>query len=252
MSTISEKLALLLHTKGALKEALAEKGQSVTDESVFADYPDKVRAIETGSVLPALADPGAAADLAAGKQLIGRDGNVVTGSVATYGDDEGVYVAGNEISSSGDSVILKRIFTENVLFRPGSDVRLYTPLSGFGDASAADVAAGKTFTSEAGAKATGTGQIMQTGTLVIQRPTLSEDFSIQMQMAAGYGYMFTGNNASANGRDTFTIAVPSILVVNLFGSVQDVSLITNEEEVDFFGYTPRAFYVRGDSVLTIS
>lgn len=159
MSTISEKLALLLHTKSDLKASLIEKGQSVTDESVFADYADKVRAIETGAALPPLEDPGTADDLAAGKQLIGQDGNVVTGSVTTYGDGEGVFMDETELSFAGDTAILKRIFKKNVLFRSGSDIRLMHPLGDFGDATAADVAAGKTFTSGAGAKVTGAAKI---------------------------------------------------------------------------------------------
>lgn len=45
MSTIAEKLALLLNTKANIKAALIEKGQEVGD--TFSTYPDKIRAIET-------------------------------------------------------------------------------------------------------------------------------------------------------------------------------------------------------------
>lgn len=192
MSTIAEKLALLMNTKSDLKAALTEKGQSVSDGDAFAAYPGKTRAIKTGAQLPALANPGAASDLASGKQLIGPDGSVVTGTlepgidtsdatatasdivngktayvagrkvtgnVAAYGADDGLYVSGDEMAVAGDSAIFKRLFTENCLFRPKSSIRLYYPLSDFGSATAADVAAGKTFTSAAGVMVAGTAKI---------------------------------------------------------------------------------------------
>jgi hypothetical protein len=50
MGTTAEKLAKLAATKADLKAAIIEKGQTVGD--VFSDYPDAVRAIETGSKVP--------------------------------------------------------------------------------------------------------------------------------------------------------------------------------------------------------
>lgn len=48
MGTTSEKLTKLLGTKAEIKAALAEKGQPAGD--VFSTYPDKIRAIQTGSL----------------------------------------------------------------------------------------------------------------------------------------------------------------------------------------------------------
>lgn len=48
--TIEDKLALLENTKEGLKAALAEKG--IIPSDVFSDYPDMVRAIETGGAAP--------------------------------------------------------------------------------------------------------------------------------------------------------------------------------------------------------
>ena len=45
MSTIAEKLALLLNTKRGIKAALVEKGQNVNDR--ISTYADKIRAIPT-------------------------------------------------------------------------------------------------------------------------------------------------------------------------------------------------------------
>lgn len=80
MGTSADKLALLKATKADLKAALTEKGQTPGD--VFSDYPDLVRAIETGTQLPELTSPGGAADLRKGKQLIDQSGAVVNGTLA--------------------------------------------------------------------------------------------------------------------------------------------------------------------------
>ena len=45
MGTTAEKLSKLLDTKAAIKAALVEKGQSVSNSDTFASYPDKIRAI---------------------------------------------------------------------------------------------------------------------------------------------------------------------------------------------------------------
>lgn len=79
MGTAADKLNLLQATKADLKAALTEKGQTPGD--VFSEYPDMVRAIETGTQLPELTSPGVAADLRQGKQLIDQEGNVVDGTL---------------------------------------------------------------------------------------------------------------------------------------------------------------------------
>ena len=43
MNTTTEKLALLMNTKAAIRAALVEQGQEVGD--VFSTYPDKIKAI---------------------------------------------------------------------------------------------------------------------------------------------------------------------------------------------------------------
>ena len=45
MGTTAEKLTKLLDTKAAIKAALIEKGQSVSNLDTFASYPNKILAI---------------------------------------------------------------------------------------------------------------------------------------------------------------------------------------------------------------
>lgn len=51
MGTTAEKLTKLLDTKAAIKAALVEKGQAVSDSDTFASYPGKIRSIKTDPTL---------------------------------------------------------------------------------------------------------------------------------------------------------------------------------------------------------
>lgn len=85
------------------------------------------------------------------------NGAKVTGSVPV--NEAGTtffYFGDSSLASSGNSVEMTREFDENEMFRSGSSIRLQSDSSNFGNASAADVAKGKTFTSTAGLKVTGT------------------------------------------------------------------------------------------------
>lgn len=103
--------------------------------------------------LPTLTNPGSATDLAEGKELIDGNGNIVTGSVKTYNSQ----ALWNNIAPAVDGTDLKLSVNASTpyLFRKGVAVK--SPLSNFGDATAADVVTGKTFTSAAGLKVVGTG-----------------------------------------------------------------------------------------------
>ena len=88
------------------------------------------------------------------------DGEKITGSVQTYGSGVTAMVTNASIESVTSSGVLyvgmKQNFNKPALFRAGSAAQNLTPVSNFGDATAADVAKGKTFTSAAGLKVTGT------------------------------------------------------------------------------------------------
>lgn len=100
----------------------------------------------SGTALPTLTDPGTADDLAKNKQLIDANGNVVTGSVATYDTYQGW--SNRTPIQVNDSVRLDRESGVPLLMRKG--FYLASPLSNFGYANREDVRAGKTFTSAAG------------------------------------------------------------------------------------------------------
>lgn len=109
----ADKLALLKATKANLKAALTEKGQNPGD--VFDTYPDLVRAIETGTKLPDLTNPGAAADLRKGKQLIGQSGQIVTGTLEEMQQATpsiSVSSAGLITATAGDKSATKQLATQ--------------------------------------------------------------------------------------------------------------------------------------------
>lgn len=94
-----------------------------------------------------------ASDIASGATAY-VNGAKVTGNVAVT--TNGVQYRSSNIIKSSSFLQIKYKIGEDHLFRIGSTVSLITPIRNFGDATAADVASGKTFTSSAGLKVTGT------------------------------------------------------------------------------------------------
>lgn len=79
MGTTADKLAYLNDTKTAIKNAIVAKGVAVPDDTTFRQYAEKI-----GDIIdvPDLSNPGAAGDLRSGKQLVGADGGIITGTLA--------------------------------------------------------------------------------------------------------------------------------------------------------------------------
>ena len=88
------------------------------------------------------------------------NGKKVTGNVSVIKSEGGQTFSGPSITPSYESstseIKLQSSYIADTLVRKGSKVGIVSKASNFGDAVAADVAAGKTFTSAAGLKATGT------------------------------------------------------------------------------------------------
>ena len=86
-------------------------------------------------------------------------GEKVTGNVAVYSGNFSSFLSEKQISfSQSDSRIrfITNERTKNALFRIGATQEFLAPAAFFGNATAEDVAEGKTFTSTAGLKVTGT------------------------------------------------------------------------------------------------
>lgn len=98
MGTIIQKLDKTLETKAAIRQAIVGKGQAVEDTDPFESYPEKISAIQTGVQLPELTNPGSAADLLAGKQLVDQYGNPLTGTMPQK--------SAADLTASGSSIIV--------------------------------------------------------------------------------------------------------------------------------------------------
>lgn len=95
-----------------------------------------------------------ASDVVSGKTFTSSAGLKMTGNVPVT--TSGVQYLASGIEKNSGYLNIKYAIGADRLFRNGSTVSLITPISNFGDATAADVASGKTFTSSAGLKVTGT------------------------------------------------------------------------------------------------
>lgn len=153
MSTQGDKLK-------AIADAIRAKEGS-SDPIVANDFPARIAAIETGTQLPTLTNPGTAADLASGKQLIDQNGEIVTGTVLVR-TGYTPQTDWNPVSTLPGYALCATELDQDTLLRVGT-MGVNVPLSKFGDATAADVASGKTFTSTAGVAVAGTGQFLKFG-----------------------------------------------------------------------------------------
>ena len=186
----------------ANNERIAYHNQLIDQAQAKVDaLPDK----DSGGIeLPELTSPGTADDLLAGKQLIGQDGSIIEGELipgtdtsdatATADDiaeDKTAYVNGEKVTgsldviTSGISGMAKTIeslsdrydfaltFNSDRIMRRDSRCTVGVPREDFGDATAADVVAGKTFTSAEGMNVSGTLEVPAPA--VIESLTITEN-----------------------------------------------------------------------------
>ena len=103
--------------------------------------------------LPTLTNPAVADEIFYKKEAINQNGEVMTGNVINVNSSTSLGTP----SVSGSNLVLNSAALSNGLhINKNGKVGLTTALSNLGNAAAADVASGKTFTSAAGLKVTGT------------------------------------------------------------------------------------------------
>lgn len=108
--------------------------------------------------LPALTDPATAADIQSGKQAVSQDGVKLTGTLPLL--DE--YTSGGTPTVVGSGSLTRLQIgcraRSDMILRYMTPIAVNTLLTNLGDAAASEVLSGKTFTSTAGRKVTGTHQ----------------------------------------------------------------------------------------------
>ena len=171
-------------------------GSSPIEWNEETGFKTAVEVISSGDgvELPELGDTAAQpTDMAAGKQLIGPDGSIVTGTLAEATEGTKVFANGNygvEGTPGNTTIVPYGTFdtnnigdnTRGFIARPGTVFHLRTfPTSLLGNARADQVMKGATFTSEAGYLVEGTHECEDGVTL----PDLGDKEGISSDLASG-------------------------------------------------------------------
>lgn len=159
-----------------------------------------------GTELPELSNPGTATDLAYDKQLIGADGEIITGTLSEVTEGVKIFGAGEVtlLSSAGVTEFsVGAVYSPNnigdntvgCILRPGAVmVPRHVPTSLFGNALPEQVAKGATFTSAAGLLVEGTmeaasgGASLPDGAVAVQ---LIKGAETSTQIGSGYNLSIT-------------------------------------------------------------
>lgn len=150
------------------------------------EMPGKIAAIETGTDTSDATVT--ASDLASGVIAYGKDGKVI-GNIITMDSGGRTNGTGEESllymeESSSTIVTYSPALTSPLLLKAGAHQIAHASANRFGDATAADVAAGKTFTSTAGVKVTGTGKLATADGYLVKTVTYN---------SVNFGYEVSGN-----------------------------------------------------------
>lgn len=187
------------------EKAQAKGGTATTP--LLANLPGVIESIPQGVELPELGDTAAQpTDMVAGKVLYDDDGNPVTGTLLEANEiQEKIWATSDYYFSGtagGTTFHVSGMYNgssgvpDGLIVRPGAGLGVRNaPTDFFGDATAADVAAGKTFTSAAGLLVTGTASGGGSGVNVVP---------ITLSGIAGCGFDADGNVIySQNGTYNF-------------------------------------------------
>lgn len=148
-----------------------------------------------GEELPKLTNPASATDLALDKQLIDQNGNIVIGTLHEVATDKVASASSEPIvryNTSGSIYVAAKTAETDIIVRAGAYLRATAPGSLFGNATADDVVAGITFTSENGVKVRGTHVCKSEGGIDTSDATATEDQILKNRTAYAKGEKLTG------------------------------------------------------------
>lgn len=188
-------------------------------------------AANTPGTLPPLENPAASSDMATGKELYDQDGNVVTGTLPEAIDGAALFAnSTHEVGGTkgGNTFNVAAVYSntavQGVIVRPSARLGVRSvPTSLLGDATAAQVAKGATFTSAAGYLAVGTHECDGGVTLpTLTNPGTASDLARGKELIDGNGNVVTGNVADIASNSFFMTKETSISEGNYTDGIRRV------------------------------
>lgn len=145
--------------------------------------------------LASLTNPATDANIQTGYEAYDSQGNLLSG---TYSGPPALpnpsTYEGISPTVSGSDLRLSYTFDSSATVQNGTVINLDSPLSNFGNATAADVASGKTFTSSSGVDEIGIGNMIETGICNIEAGNILSGLP---KNKSNY-YIFAKNNSNSN------------------------------------------------------
>lgn len=214
----------------------------------------------SGADLPTLTNPAGAGDIAAGKQAIRQDGGVVTGNVPTPNSvtlEDGTVEVGVSIGGGGVFLATGTMASDNLL-RAGKTVQVSMAASAFGNAEAADVAAGKTFTSGAGIAIAGTLPEKTEGSAAVVLSTESAQLVAKTQISLANNFIKlscpnrSGDMVLRSGAPVQILALPAAFGDATAADVAAGKTFTSSAGVKVTGTGTIAEIITRSAVVTIT